>query len=227
MSTSPTPTQTNKSSPFTPFALPLPNGGQLGGLSFLPPAPSAAGQPLIVSLHGGTCTSANYDASLLGPLNPLHSNRPPLLRPEHIFPPPSPFFRETASWLHTQVLPLLWREFGLPNQCSGLVTTSHSMAVPPSIIAAATYASVPAPERAYPLAGTILSGFGTRFAPRDFRAEVTDIVTYPAAVKRELMLSAPELGCADPGLWPLLEAQTVPMHVEELVDFGVVGGVCG
>ena len=217
-------TKTNLESKFSPFSFNLNNGTTVTGIAFVPRECKSSPKPLLVGIHGGTCTSQNYD------VNPDYTasiyatkHRTPFVaidRPCYggstfVLPLPESdsFYNASANQLHDFVLPEIWKQFGIPNNCSTMVTTSHSMAVPVAIITAASYATT-APK--YPLAGIILSGFGTRPRSVDFGdVNMTDVVIFPRQVKRYLMLSEDQLHCADPALYPLVDQQTVPMPMAE------------
>ena len=223
-------TQTNHESKFSPFSFGLSNGTTVTGISFVPLECSSSSKPLLVGIHGGTCTSQNYDVSPEYTASIYSSkynipfvaiDRPCYGGSTSILPlsESGSFYKETAKQLHSFVLPEIWKQFGASNNCSAMVTTNHSMSVPIAAIIGASYASMPVSSREYPLAGIILSGFGTRQRTVDFGdVKVTDVVVYPTQVKRDLMLSEEHHQCADPALYPLLAQQDVPMPTAELID---------
>jgi hypothetical protein len=232
---------TNHSTKFSPFSLDLNNGGKISGISYIPPSDTfkSPNRPLLVAIHGGTCTCHNYDIDTEHTASRLSSvmgipfvafNRPGYVDSSTILPlPPSTTYcQEEGRQFHSNILPALWEEFGLPNACTGLVVICHSMAVLGGIVMGGLYARDPAPR--YPLAGLILSGLGTRPVAHDQTPSVdgapsSDPSTpppaemyFPAEVKRDLMFSEAKWKCVDPALAPLLEAQSTYMLLEEFVD---------
>ncbi|KAF2191673.1 hypothetical protein K469DRAFT_746166 [Zopfia rhizophila CBS 207.26] len=229
---------TNPTSKFAPFSLPLPNNATLSGLSHIP-LPStwtkAVPRPLIVAMHGGTCTAHHYDitpeyTSSIASANtgiPIVSiNRPCYAGTSSFLPLAEDgdnhtFFKETGFWLHKFILPTIWEAFAVPNNCAGIVLLSHSLATAPSIITGALYANTPS-SNSYTLSGMILSGFSAPGTHKSIpgSGEVPDVkeIFFPRETKRLLMASEPELDCVDPKLFPLIDAQTVPMPVEEFSD---------
>ena len=143
---------TNRSPKSTPFSLPSASNAALTGLSHVPSKPSGtkgSALPSVAALHDPICTAHYYDITpaytsptALGSTGmPLVSiNRPCYTTASSFQPWPehenNTFWEETASWLHNHILPAVWSTFALPNDCSGLVLMSHSMDVPPTIIAA-------------------------------------------------------------------------------------------
>lgn len=169
---------TNKSSRFTDFSLILANGATLTGIAHIPPRVDFRyeSRPLLVGIHGGTCTAHHYDispdytasASSAATGVPFVAfNRPGYAGSTTLlpFPETTTYCQEDGRWGHEYILPALWKEFGVPNGCTGLVATCHSIAVLGGVVTGALYAKDPTP--AYPLAGLILSGFGTRFVMPD------------------------------------------------------------
>ncbi|KAL4882470.1 hypothetical protein BJY04DRAFT_217380 [Aspergillus karnatakaensis] len=155
-----------------PFILPLPNNATVAGIHSIPP-PSIPLQtrPLIVALHGGTYNCHYFDATpTYTAATTSHALNIPFIaidRPCYggttsFLPldPGSPFNEEIARHLHQSILPALWTEFGLPNNCNSLVLLCHSFGSMSGIITAALHAQDRNP--AYPLAGLILSGMGDK-----------------------------------------------------------------
>lgn len=225
---------TNLLSNFTPFSLTLPNNACLTGISHIPPSSAwktAARRPLIVALHGGTCTAHHYDItpeytssieSAKTAIPIVAINRPCYAETSSFLPlkDGESFFKETANWLHEYILPKIWEVFAVPNNCDGVVLLSHSMAVPPSIITAALYASTS--SKNYMLSGMILSGYSCPGARGSVPGggNIPDVkeIVFPPQTKRFMMVSEPELNCADTNLLPLIDAQTAPFPIEELLD---------
>jgi hypothetical protein len=184
-------------------------------------------------MHGGTCTAHHYDitpeyTSSTESTNtgiPIVSiNRPCYCGTSSFLPlkEGESFFKQTAIWLHEYILPMIWRVFAIPNSCGGLVILSHSMAVPPSIITAALYANTPPSSKSYILSGMVLSGFSGPGAQKSIPGggKIPDVkeIIFPPQTKRFMMVSEPDLNCADPDLLPLIDALTVPLPIEEILD---------
>ncbi|KAI5458835.1 hypothetical protein BGZ63DRAFT_362266 [Mariannaea sp. PMI_226] len=155
------------------FELTLSDDTVLSGISNIPTHTPARPKfcPLIVGLHGGSYTSQyfdvtpNYTAKL--PSNSLsipfvaidrpgyHKSTPvSSVRPDSSFP------EEWGRRLHQSILPALWTEFGLKNNCSCIVLHSHSLGTNGAIVAASLHASEPGTP-VYPLGGLVTSGFGS------------------------------------------------------------------
>ena len=263
---------TNPTSKFTPFSISLRNGATLTGLSYIPSKGvlvNSKHNPLLVGIHGATCSAHNWDVSpactastysdLVGiPFVAFH--RPNFLRSsgwliDRSVDAPSPeeggksrfapaedrgFFREEAHWYHELIFPALWETFGVPNGCSSLVTTSHSMSVPITIIAAGLYARQQRPaEHGYPWAGMVITGFGdeqtmtvqkasaamatVQHNPEDIpfgTDPALHIGPFPKNEKIALMLG-PE-GCCDPELYELCWRQNTPFFLGEVIDMSGV-----
>lgn len=174
--------RTNIESRFKEFATVLENGATLTGIVHVPTAKadSKNGKPLLIGIHGASCSayhfdySPNYTASLYSDMCGVPFvafNRPNYLdssgwqidrssavpeKPGFIKGDGLSHFQEEAKWLECYILPTLWRTFGVPNGCTSIVTLSHSMSVPVTIMAAARYGEQPEIERQFPWAGTIM-----------------------------------------------------------------------
>ena len=107
-----------------------------------------------------------------------------------------------------------------------MVLLNHSMAVPPTIVCAGFHAQQ-GNAAAYPLAGIILSGWGTeqfKSPPKVFINRLTGAVRpeWPKD-KFEMMLGEVALACYHPSLLPTLaqqeSLQNVAMPAEEGVQF--------
>ncbi|KAI4180820.1 MAG: hypothetical protein L6R41_006994 [Letrouitia leprolyta] len=188
-----------------PLSLPLSNNVIVTGLR-TPPTPSTAYTPLIVALHGGAYSAHYYDAT------PSHSalayskflnvpfvslNRPGYLDSTALrapFAEDSTYCQEEGKYLHHEILPAIWKAYSKEYGVSSIVILAHSLSAPMTIVAAALNASEQ--KSSYPLAGIILSGFGTSlnhdtvsflhpYLPTDPN---TTHAAIPASVKNEIML---------------------------------------
>ena len=218
---------------FVPFTLPLANHAVVTGIAHIPQRTTPLTPrlcPLVVGIHGGSCTAHHFDidnehtaslASLATGIPFVAFNRPWYAGSTKFdLSDEESFFEVSAYWMHHYIFPELWAHFGQPNGYTAMVTSSHSMATPQSIIAAALYASDDAPK--YPLAGIILSGTGTR--PRlhpelqlPWHGSSTDHIVYSPAVKQMLMLSEAHLKCHVAGIETRLAEQSVPMPRAEVI----------
>ena len=172
---------TNPSSKFEPFSIALSNGPTLTGLFFNPfktRSPTGSSKPLVVGIHGVTCSAHIFDltpessvANLAEALDMpfLAFNRPNYLASsgwlvnrsnDKLFPPTDglTYFEEDGHWLHDYIFPALQSHFLAPNNFSSIITLSHSMAVPSTIIAASHYSSSSIPPP-YKWAGACLYGY--------------------------------------------------------------------
>lgn len=247
--------QTNTESKFSPFNITLSNGASLSGI-FYNPTPMdpklSSPRPLLVGIHGATCCAYNWDVSPsytasksadLFDVLFVAFNRPNFLDSSGWIinragnaPLPAihdDYFAEEGRWFHEYIFPALWANFGKPNGCSAIVTTSHSMSVPGTIIAAGLYGAEV--NTNYVWAGCILTGHGveptqTRLAnsavnPEDKHPAPEDIPLgqddtihlqpFRGATKLDLMLG-PE-GLADATLRPLVKKQTTPFLIGEIM----------
>lgn len=247
--------KTNTESKFTPFNIKLSNGGNLNGIFYNPAPKDSHGtspHPLLVGIHGATCCAYNWDVSPSYTASNIADtfgvpfvafNRPNFLDTSGWVvnragnaPLPAThedYFAEEGRWFHEYILPALWTEFAVPSGCSAIVTNSHSMAVPGTIIAAGHYSAEAKPS--YTWAGIILTGFGveptqTRLtnsggnpedkhpAPEDIPLAQDDAIhlqPFQGRTKLDLMLG-PE-GLADEKLRPLVKKQTNPFLIGEIM----------
>ncbi|KAK4495576.1 hypothetical protein PRZ48_012844 [Zasmidium cellare] len=251
---------TNPHSLFTSFNLFLPNNGTLTGISHIPtsgPLSTSSTKPLLIAIHGATCSAHNYDpnptytaatySSLTG-ISFVALNRPNYvgtsgwLRKTDTFSKPAEGvsgFEEEARWLHEVIFPALWREFGVKNGCTSLVTTSHSMAVAVTVIAAGLYSETAVEERLYPWAGMVGFGLGeeptqtmmrgnerlgnAKWDPSELplgNEEGVHIGPFLKEDKIALMLG-PE-GVCEEGLRELVWKQNTPFPLSEVVDLNGV-----
>lgn len=211
------------------FKITLPNNKLLTGLHSFP-SPIAPNTPLIVALHGGTYTAKYFDvdtahtASLasIGLGVPFVAiDRPGYAGSTSFFPIPSDssYPQELGSWLHQYILPALWKEFGEPSGCSCIVLHSHSLGATGAIIAAGLHAEEA--NKAYPLAGISMSGFGSQPTgpppkpPQDPDAPPATTITIPPVFKDAVML---QKGLANPEIYKYTEALNQSMPVEEAAD---------
>ncbi|KAG9602050.1 5-methyltetrahydropteroyltriglutamate-homocysteine methyltransferase, partial [Aureobasidium melanogenum] len=156
-----------------------------GTCAHLPTAKAGSkhGAPLLVGIHGASCSayyfdySPEYTASLYSDMcgvpfvafnrpNYLDSSGWQIDRSSAVPKKPGfdkedglSHFQEEAKWLQCYILPALWKAFGVPNDCTSIVTLSHSMSVPMTIIAAARYSEQPETERQFPWAGIAIYGY--------------------------------------------------------------------
>ena len=254
----------NTDSKFDEWSIQLRNGATLTGIAYIPSshgALGAASRPLLVGIHGGTCSAYTYDVSpsytgstyaeLSGiPFVAFH--RPNYLgssgwlvdrasdnptQPRFRATEGLTYFQEEARWFHEFIFPALWEAFAVPNGCSSLVTTSHSMGVMPTVIASTHYSSET--DAKYIWSGMVLSGLGetgTQHCAEVAKALLTN--TYEAwelpvgqdssihrapfrrTDKEDLMLG-PE-GVCDSELRPRIWKQTTPFIFQEILDlFGM------
>ncbi|KAK3321793.1 Alpha/Beta hydrolase protein [Apodospora peruviana] len=200
-----------------PFTLTLDNRAKLTGLTNLPALLETAPKhvPLIVGLHGGSYSSSYFDADTKHTAS-LASNglgipfvaidRPGYQGSTSFYPIPegSSFPETSADWLHRFILPAVWKEFGLPRGCNSMVLLCHSLGVPGALIAAANLDQTPVDEPAsYPLAGIIMSGFGTQpiqdaRPPLGVGAQSSEFMEFSPKVKDAIVM--PE-GTCDPALY--------------------------
>ena len=128
------------------------------------------------------------------------------------------------------------RESINPNKCSRMVTTSHSMAVIPTIIAAGLYATEQEKgDQKYPWAGMVLSALGevptatmlqhaskgTMWSIRDEDVPPgndPNIHVGPFTRENKLALMLGPSGTCDPDLDALLWKQNSPFLTAELTD---------
>lgn len=132
---------------------------------------------LLICIHGGSYSASYFNAtpaysvartaSALG-LPTIAINRAGTGSSTPLAPPTNEgtdsAIQNQARWLHTLVLPALWREYGHPSKASSIVLLCHSVGATIGIATAALHATS---HVEYPLSGLILSAFAheTRTLP--------------------------------------------------------------
>jgi len=217
-----------------PFSIKLQNGSTLTGIHSIPPQTSGPRyKPLIVALHGGTYNASYFDADekhtaktqsqALG-VPFVAINRPSYGGSTSLYPLPTgvSFHEVLGDLLHKQILPALWATYGVPAGCSALILLPHSLGTPGVVVAAAHHAADPASASSYPLAGAVISGFGTILANSEYRPApaVEGFVRMVPSIKDAVMLPA---GTVDPGVHDQSERLNEPMPWEEIAH--VIPGV--
>ncbi|KAL4905014.1 hypothetical protein BDW74DRAFT_185453 [Aspergillus multicolor] len=217
------------------FKLSLANGGTVAGISNIPlVSTSPCYRPLIVGLHGGIYGCHYFDAnkeytaakqsSALGvPFAAI--DRPCYGGTSSFLPVPgdSNFTTETGRWLHEYILPAIWTEFGLPNNCNCIVLLAHSLGVMGATYAAALHAQEKPP--AYPLGGFIASGLGEQFLSSGERVPIPEAnvppyhTLFPLDVKDRMMFRR---GTVDPEILALSERLNVPSPLADAADLPTV-----
>ena len=216
----------NKDSKFRDFAVELPNGMKITGIHYDPPKAimSTPYKPLVIAIHGGTCTAHNFDVSPANTASleadnlstPVVSiNRPSCLdsSPMPASPESSTYQQELGKTVyHEQLFPLLWEQFGKPAHCTSMVLLGHSMACMGIVIAAGVHADDSSPK--YPLSGIILSGWGSRLS--DFRVPIPEEREAKLKWKQYIMLTHPDKpGIADDAVLADIPIQDHPLDPEE------------
>jgi pimeloyl-ACP methyl ester carboxylesterase len=235
--------QLRSGSKFTEFALKLSNGAKLTGLQYAPSSVHeqalSKGRPLLVLIHGGTCTPYHFDltddhtySNVADALNiPIVAIDRPGYGGTTTFLPLNDaeddggrllYHLETARWLHEHIFPALWQEFGIKTGCTGLVGLGHSMAGEQVVIVGGLYSRDQAP--AYPLKGIVIYGMGCRMVDRPELREgfepdqpfPNQIFFQDHAIER-LMLSESSLELCEDNIYPNVTKMVVGMPVEELL----------
>ena len=224
---------TNAYSSFESFEIKLPYSVTITGLKIVPTAtaPALRYKPLVVMFHGGGCTAHHFDASpaltasitsqALGVLV-VSINRPGYLGSTAL-PPDylerTNFHENLGHFQHKHLLPTIWREFVIPNQCTALVLLAHSLGSPGIIIAASLHAQESksfADSSLYPLAGIIYPGWGF--------LETKENLVFPKSAKEHvkwkqlIMCGFPEKNCVSSDVWNLVKSQDHPMHQNETLE---------
>jgi pimeloyl-ACP methyl ester carboxylesterase len=156
------------------FSLALSNGHTVSGLACIPPTTPAtpSRKPLIVALHGGTMTSAYFNATsdtsaagaavALG-LPFVAIDRPGYAESTPILPQQpqddDTYFQVEGRYLHEHILPAIWEQYAKPTKATCIVLLGHSMGCASTIVAAGLAALEP--THSYVLGGIIITGWGT------------------------------------------------------------------
>ncbi|KAL2816611.1 hypothetical protein BDW59DRAFT_153196 [Aspergillus cavernicola] len=211
-----------------PFQLTLSNKSILAGIRNIPSiSASPKDRPLIVGLHGGTYDSGYFDANETHSASHASSafgvpfvaiDRPSYSGTSSLIPIPegSDFPCETGLWLHKFILPALWSNFGVANQCNCIVLLCHSMGTMGGVVAAAMHAQDETVS--YPLGGIIVSGLGDKSLPSngDPPVQQTHVPPnhglFPVEAKDSLMFRP---GTVHPEILALSEQLNVPSPLEE------------
>lgn len=216
------------------FKITLSDGKVVSGLHSLPPSTSTtttAPKPLIVALHGGTYTAKYFDvdsthtASIAS--NGLGVPFVAINRPSYDISTPvsipegSSYAEESGLWLHREVLPVVWTEFGAPRGCTCIVLHAHSMGTMPALIAAGLHATEES-QKSYPFGGITLSGFGSQPGPPpptgpppDSDGPPPETIVFPPEVKDSIMLQE---GHADPEIYKYTNELNHPMPAAEMAS---------
>ena len=153
------------------FKLSLSNNAVVTGLVSLPSRETSSSPfpiPLIVAIHGGSYSASYFFADDQHSAAPLVSalqvpflaiDRPGYKDSTPIPPVPegSTYLQELGKYLHHEILPALWDRYASDAGASCLVLMAHSIGSPGAIVAAALNAE----SNLYPLAGLIVSGYGS------------------------------------------------------------------
>lgn len=231
-------TLTNSSSKFEHFSLSLPNGAVLSGISHIPLRNSATPNgPLLVGLHGGLGTSQYFDISpdytAFTYSSMYYIPFVAIDRPGYESSTPPNIDSDTTFWqasgrlLNEYILPAVWNKFGIPSGCDGIVAMGHSMGVPVSIVAAALYCDDKrnGSKPAYPFAGCIISGWGTRRSGLTLPGVSPEIgkdrATFPSSLRDMMFFSEPTLNLAHPAVRALSQEQSVTVSLEEMAEMQV------
>ncbi|KIX99114.1 uncharacterized protein Z520_05575 [Fonsecaea multimorphosa CBS 102226] len=220
-----------------PFTLSLANGAQLSGILSLPTRTSTTPhyQPLMVGVHGGTYFSRYFDAGgttnsalrlaeILGV--PFVSIDRPGYRESTGLPPVphgSTFLQEEGKYLHRFILPKIWQEFGRSSGATTMVILAHSLGSPGAIVASALHAEEPRDQ--YPLAGLIMSGWGTVHGrPRESAQHIVEHgvvdgrIFWPLELKDGPMFGDPTLGRVSPEILAIGDQLNTSMSLGEFED---------
>ncbi|KAB8079061.1 Alpha/Beta hydrolase protein [Aspergillus leporis] len=165
------------------FSLGLEGGRKLTGRLSIPNKPqisvSSLPLPLVICIHGGSYDSEYFD------IDPQHSifvlgellqipivaiDRPgyggstaypdPKIRNEDLDRQGTTFAQEQGKYLHSIVLPALWKEFGPKSSASSMIILAHSIGGMMAVVAAASFTD--ANTKKYPLSGMVISGIGCK-----------------------------------------------------------------
>ena len=176
-----------------PFKVSLSNNAVVTGLAYLPSRQEPSSPfavPLILAIHGGTYNASYFFADDQHSALPLASalqlpflaiNRPGYKdsTPIPTVPEDSSYFQEVGKYLHHEILPALWKRYASDVGASCFVLMTHSLGSPGAIVAAALNAE----SNLYPLAGLIMSGFGSELEKGPgFYAQLEMLKSKPATM---------------------------------------------
>ncbi|KAM0711648.1 hypothetical protein Q7P35_001015 [Cladosporium inversicolor] len=217
-----------------PFQWSLPTGSSVTGLTSIPTSSRTLlkYKPLIVGIHGGGYKSAYFDA------NSKHTasiaseafgvpfvaiDRPCYGGTTSILPIPldSSYPDECAKQLHHHILPKVWAEVGIPNDCNCIVLLGHSLGTAVSVATAALHAR---DEKApYPLGGLIVSGLGHQLQdPESLKGgtppprDTMEFTTSSVEEKNRLVFSSPDT--VAPAAIEASERMSLPVPLAEIVS---------
>lgn len=163
-----------------PFVFDVGNGDLVSGLKSFPlkledTKRSSKGTPLIICLHGSSYSAKYFDAhanysmrnistQLTIPVialnRPGYKQTPELGRTSNTGS--DTHLQNEALWLHRLVLPTIWRAYGPPLGATSIILMGHGIGGAVALITSSLSCTDSPSERAYPLAGLILTGMGTR-----------------------------------------------------------------
>ena len=216
-------------STFRPFSLTLSNGATVTGIYHIPKRSLTAPVylPLVVGIHGGSCFASHFDidskhtasnASTALGVPFVAFNRPNYKGTSSTLPvaAKTTYLQEDGNWMHYFIFPALWESFGRPNSCTAIVLLCHSLGVPCAIVAAALHSRDKAP--AYPLAGSIFSGYGP--VSGYIQPHLPDVqeVNFPLDIKKVFMGADPDLDLCEESVYEQSAYQNTGMPIDEVED---------
>ncbi|KAL8795698.1 MAG: hypothetical protein Q9195_001936 [Heterodermia aff. obscurata] len=218
-----------------PFKVSLSNNAVVTGLASLPSRQESSSPfpvPLIVAIHGGTYSASYFFADDQHSALPVASalqvpfiaiNRPGYKdsTPIPAVPEDSSYLQEVGKYLHHEILPALWKRYASDVGASCFVLLTHSLGSPPAIVAAALNAG----SNLYPLAGLIMSGFGSElnkgpgfYAQLEMLKSNPPTITFPIEFKDPVMFGMPEEGMADLSIYKQTAALQSEVPTGEISD---------